>query len=232
MTHSSPAGQSEGHGTLGQLGCERARWQCWCANTKGTAVRILIIYGSTEGHTEDLAGFIGSALREDGQEVIVRDSADKATLPDPCTYDLIFVAASLHIGRYQPALIDFVRAHHGTFNEMPTAFISVSLSAAGESPDDWEGLEQCTRRFLQETMWIPKAMHHAAGAIRYSKYDFFKRLAIKYIARQRGQETVTSRDYDLTDYPALKNFALAFAHDWVRKHGRRSQTLPLISRDA
>ncbi|MET0375003.1 MAG: hypothetical protein ABW128_12210 [Rhizorhabdus sp.] len=44
----------------------------------------------------------------------------------------------------------------------------------------------------------------AAGAIRYSHYDFFKRLAIKHIARRRGTETVTSRDYDLTDCDALK----------------------------
>ena len=189
-------------------------------------MRILIVYGSTEGHTRDLSQFIAGALREDGQEVIVRDAADKASLPDPRTYDIIVLAGSLHVGRYQPALIEFARTHHELLNEMPTAFISVSLSAAGENPDDWEGLEQCMGRFLHETMWIPKAMHHAAGAIRYSQYDFFKRLAIKFIARQRGQKTVVSEDYDLTDYPALKGFALTFANDWIRKHGRRPGALP------
>ena len=189
-------------------------------------MRILIVYGSTEGHTHDLSTFIANVLREDGQEVIVRDSADKAALPDPRTYDLTFVAASLHVGRYQPAVIEFVRAHHEILNETPSAFISVSLSAAGENPDDWEGLQQCVGRFVHETMWTPKAIHHAAGAIRYSQYDFFKRLAIKHIARQRGQTTVTSQDYDLTDYSALKNFALTFVNDRIRKHGRRSGILP------
>jgi menaquinone-dependent protoporphyrinogen oxidase len=80
---------------------------------------------------------------------------------------------------------------------MPSAFISVSLSAAGENPDDWEGLETCVARFLHEASWRPKAIHHAAGAIRYSQYDFFKRLAMKFIAARRGQHTVTSRDYAL-----------------------------------
>jgi hypothetical protein len=45
------------------------------------------------------------------------------------------------------------------------------------------------------------------GAVRYSQYDFFKRIAIKFIASQRGQKTGTSRDHDLTDYPALEAFA-------------------------
>lgn len=34
---------------------------------------------------------------------------------------------------------------------------------------------------------------------------------MKHIAAQRGQETVTSRDYDLTDYGALERFVLEFA---------------------
>jgi menaquinone-dependent protoporphyrinogen oxidase len=109
-------------------------------------------------------------------------------------------------------LVQFARSNHEFLNTAATAFISVSLSAAGENPDDWEGLEQCLARFLHETRWMPKSVYQAEGAIRYSHYDFFKRLAIKYIASKHGVPTVTSQDYDLTDYGALKKFALAFAH--------------------
>ena len=189
-------------------------------------MRILIVYGSSEGHTRDLSTFAANVLREDGQEVIVRDAAAKEPLPDPSTYDLVILAASLHVGRYQAPLIAFARAHHELLNAMPSAFISVSLSAAGENPDDWEGLQDCVTRFVQETMWTPKAIHHAAGAIRYSQYDFFKRLAVKFIAQKRGQATVTSQDYDLTDYSALKDFVFGFVNHEVRKHGRRSGALP------
>jgi menaquinone-dependent protoporphyrinogen oxidase len=180
-------------------------------------MRILIVYGSTEGHTRELAEFISSVLREDGQEVIVRDAAGKEQMPDPRIYDLVFLAASLHVGRYQAPLSEFARAYRETLNAKPSAFISVSLSAAGENPDDWEGLEQCLARFLSETMWKPKAVHHAAGAIRYSQYDFFKRLALKFIAARRGHSTVTSRDYDLTDYDALKTFVMNFVRQQARE---------------
>ena len=40
-------------------------------------------------------------------------------------------------------------------NSGNSGFISVSLSAAGENPDDWEGLEQCLARFEHETLWTP-----------------------------------------------------------------------------
>lgn len=179
-------------------------------------MRILIVYGTTEGHTRQLSEFIADCLRRDEQEVIVREAGGKNAIPDPRTYDLVFLAASIHVGRYQAPLVEFARAHHEILNKKPGAFISVSLSAAGENPDDWEGLEQCVAHFQNETMWKPSATYHAAGAIRYSQYDFFKRLAIKFIAARRGQQTVTSRDYDLTDYDELKTFVLDFVESAAR----------------
>lgn len=71
----------------------------------------------------------------------------------------------------------------------------------------------------------PSALYRAAGAIRYSQYDFFKRLAIKFIATRRGQHTVTSRDYDLTDYDALRTFVLDFAES-VARAGKPSGVSP------
>jgi menaquinone-dependent protoporphyrinogen oxidase len=175
-----------------------------------TPIRILLVYGTTEGHTRDLCDAMAVALKGQGHEVTVRDAAAREQAPDPRGYDASILAASLHVGRYQAPLAAFARAHHELLNAKPSAFVSVSLAAAGENPDDWEGLEQCLMRFLNETMWKPKAVHHAAGAICYSHYDFFKRLALKYIASRHGMQTVTSRDYDLTDYDALKKFALDF----------------------
>ena len=173
-------------------------------------MRILLVYGTTEGHTRDLCEVMAVALKGEGHDVTLCDTAAKEDMPDPRNYDACILAASLHVGRYQAPLTAFARTHHEVLNEKPSAFVSVSLAAAGENPDDWEGLEQCVGKFLNETEWKPKAIHHAAGAIRYSHYDFFKRLALKYIASRHGMKTVTSRDYDLTDYDALKKFATEF----------------------
>jgi menaquinone-dependent protoporphyrinogen oxidase len=172
-------------------------------------MKALIAYGSTEGHTRDLCDFVRRALAGHGAAVTVVEAGPDA--PGPEGFDLCFVAASVHVGRYQSPVTDYAARHCAALAAGRSGFISVSLSAAGENPDDWAGLEQCLARFVSETGWTPTAIHHAAGAIRYSHYDFFKRLALKYIAGKRGRDTVTTRDYDLTDYDALRRFVLGFA---------------------
>jgi menaquinone-dependent protoporphyrinogen oxidase len=149
-------------------------------------------------------------LRAGGHTVATGDANLNATRLLPSDYDAAFLAASLYIGRYQAALVDYARRHHAALNAMPSAFISVSLSAAGVDRRDWDGLALCLARFQHVTMWRPKAVHQAAGAIRYRQYGLFTRFAIWLIARRRSQPTVLSHDYDFTDYGALKNFVLDF----------------------
>ena len=176
-------------------------------------MRILIVFGTTEGHTRQLCQFAAKRLRSSGNTVAVEEATAKASAALLDAYDAIILAGSLHVGRFQASICDFAARHRDAIDRKPNAFISVSLSAAGENPDDWEGLEASVARFEHETGWRPKAIHHAAGAILYSQYDFFKRLAIKHIAARRGQRTVTSRDYDLTDYDALSAFLDEFVND-------------------
>ena len=187
-------------------------------------MRILIVYGTTEGHTRRLSHFAANRLRDNGHQATVEEAGPDDTHPDPAVYDATLLAASLHVGHYQPALVHFARTHHEALNARPSAFISVSLAAAGANPHDWEGLGQCLARFEHETLWIPRAVHQAAGAILYSQYDFFKRLALKHIAQQRGHATVTSHDYDLTDYEALTEFVLGFAEGLAPGGAERSAT--------
>jgi menaquinone-dependent protoporphyrinogen oxidase len=174
-------------------------------------MRVLIVYGSTEGHTRSLCHFAARALGEAGFPTAVEPAGAEASLPAPTAYDAVILAASIHVGRYQPPLVAYAREQHELLNAKPAAFISVSLSAAGITPPDWETCDDCIAKFEHETLWTPKAVHKAAGAIRYSQYDFFKRLALKFIAAERGQPIVTSRDYDLTDYEALGKFVTTFA---------------------
>lgn len=174
-------------------------------------MRVLIVYGTTEGHTRELCNFAAGVLRERGCRVTTEGAGADPSHPDPAAYDAILLAASLHVGRYQAPLVHYAQVHHARLNAMPSAFLSVSLSAAGESPEDWAGVEECLSTFEAETGWTPGRVHQAAGAIRYSQYDFFKRLALQAIARRRGLKTARSQDYDLTDYDALRAFVTGFA---------------------
>src|SRR5881394_165438 len=141
-------------------------------------MRALIVYGTTEGHTRELSNHAARALRARDLPTTVEEAGLDTSHPDPAQYDVVFLAASLHLSRYQPRLVDYAHAHHAVLNARRSGFISVSLSAAGQNPHDWEGLQDCLARFQRETLWTPAAVHQAAGAIRNSQYDFFKRLAL------------------------------------------------------
>jgi menaquinone-dependent protoporphyrinogen oxidase len=168
-------------------------------------MRFLILFSTTEGHTRKLAQFVAAQLTRRGQEARVHDAA-QPNLPDLAGFDVALLIASVHVGHYQHSFIEAVRKNHDALNAMPSAFISVSLSAAGDSPSDLAGLRDCVKGLERDTLSHPGAVHHAAGAMLFSAYSLFMKLAIKFIARRRGTIVKTSEDYDLTDYAALEIF--------------------------
>jgi menaquinone-dependent protoporphyrinogen oxidase len=184
-------------------------------------MHVLIVHGTTEGHTRELSQFAARCLREAGHTATVEPAGMSSIYPDPAAYERTLLAASLHVGRYQPALVQFARTHYESLNAATSAFLSVSLAAAGITPPDWDPLDDCLARFLDETQWTPRSVHHAAGAIRYSEYDFFKRLALHHLAQQRAHAHKAAHG-DLTDYDALRSFVLEFAaseHELARPAG-------------
>ncbi len=172
---------------------------------------VLILYGTHEGQTRKIAGFVAERLKARGLAVTMRDAADlneQAQLPP---FDAVLVAASLHIGGFQKSVARAIARNAEAMAAKPNAFLSVSLSAAGDNEDDWRGLEECLERFFVQAHWRPQHVEHVAGAFRYTQYDFFKRLAMTNIAKQRGGPVDTSRDWELTDWDKLAAFADAFA---------------------
>jgi menaquinone-dependent protoporphyrinogen oxidase len=174
------------------------------------AMRILIVYGTTEGQTRKIAAFLCDRFRSAGHAVELHDAADLPPNFDVPACERVIIAASLHVGRYQAPIVHFAKRNHEQLNGMTTAFVSVSLAAAGDSEEDKRGLAECVDRVLAETGWQPGTVEHVAGAFRFTEYDFLKRWAMKYIAWRKGQPTDTSRDYEYTDWDALAAFAEQF----------------------
>ncbi len=170
--------------------------------------KILVLYGTTEGHTATIAASIGGALTGLGFEV---DVVQAGTLdPQPSAFDGVIVAASLHAGRYQKAVRRWIRAHCSELNAKPTAFVSVCLAAASKRPAAIAEVDAIITRFAQQVGWTPTITKAVAGALLYTKYNVFIRWFMKRIAAAEGGDTDTSRDYDYTDWNALRAFAGEF----------------------
>ncbi len=167
-------------------------------------MHFLVLYGTTEGQTRKIAESVSDRIQVHGHQVTLVDVMNPAT-PDLRLqgYDGAIIAASVHVGRYQSAVEEFVRSRHQTLNRMRTAFLSVSLAAASSDPDDINGIEECVHRFTDDTHWKPGEVHHVKGAFRFTQYDFFKRWGMKFVAYQNGISTNTSRDLELTDWISL-----------------------------
>jgi len=168
-------------------------------------MNILILFGSTEGQTRKIVMYVRDHLEQSGHKVRFIEASDDIDV-DISTFDRIIIAASLHVGDYQPSVVGFATAHHAALNLMDASFLSVSLAAAGKDAEDTEGLARCVARFEEETGWYPTRTEHVAGAFRFTRYDLMKRWAMKYIAWKKGQSTDTSRDHELTDWAALARF--------------------------
>lgn len=173
-------------------------------------VTLGIVYASTHGHTGKIVDRIAGTMRAQGLEVEVAQLGEKADrLIRHC--DAVLVAGSVHRGSHQPELVEFVRRHRRLLQDIPSAFVSVSLTAAD---DEDEELRAETRRlvdeFVEDTGWTPDRTATVAGAFQFSKYSPFERLVMRLVARRHGTEIDPWEDLELTDWEAVDQFTQQF----------------------
>lgn len=170
--------------------------------------RLLILYGTTDGQTAKIADYMAGELRSKGAAVAVvrAGTAD----PDPCDYDGVLVAASIHAGGYQRAVVRWARRHAEALRVVPAAFVSVCLGVLQKDLAVQHELGAIINRFERRTGWKPLQIRMVAGALRYTRYNLLKRMLMRQIVRKAGGDTDTRRDYEYTDWAELGAFANAF----------------------
>lgn len=167
---------------------------------------ILVAYGTTEGQTHKIAEFIAQRLRIRGHRVDLVDTATPAAHQVQPIYLGAILGGSLHQHRHQGSLAHFIKANISWLGAMPVAFYSVSLSAALDDMDSRVEVQRLLDEFITECELKPVISRCIAGALKYTQYDYFKRLLMRMIARQRGQTTDMSKDHEYTDWPAVETF--------------------------
>ena len=162
----------------------------------------LVLYASTHGHTARIATRVALDLERAGIATDLRQADGKLDY-SPADYDLVVVGASIHAGRHQRSVADWVSRHAAILSSMPSGFFSVCL---GTLEDPAVG-QRYVDEFVERTGWLPRRTVDLAGAIQYRAYGRATRIMIKLMMRRGGHPTDTSRNYDYTDWQAVDDFA-------------------------
>ena len=172
--------------------------------------KVRIVYGTAYGQTERIAQRIAGALTAAGHTVSALRGDRLATDLSLGEYDAFVIAASVLFGRHQRYIRAFVQNHVTRLNVAPSAFVSV-CGAMAAAPKGASLAQGYAEKFLHETGWRPWTVRSFAGGLPYTRYGPFVRLMMKMISRRTGRPTDTSRNYDLTDWETVDEFARELA---------------------
>jgi menaquinone-dependent protoporphyrinogen oxidase len=173
-------------------------------------IRVLVVYGTTEGHTRDVATRVAETLRVEGVFAKLAEAAEAGELLARGGWDALVLGASVHQGQHQTSVVDFAKVHAEALAKLPTAFFSVCLAAAVDHPEKQREAQGYVAAFLEDTGLKPLVTASFAGALRHARYDYFKRLVLELLNYQLGGNTVTSEDVVYTDWNRVEGFARGF----------------------
>ena len=175
---------------------------------------IAIIVSSQYGQTRKIADFIAAEVEAQGFKTTVFqiDGEHPLKFLLPFWYDAVCLGSPVYAGKFSKELIEWTAANRDQLNLGPTAFFSVSLNAADKREKAQVEGRRLISEFVAETGLKPLITASLIGTVHYTKYGILKRWLLKRICASAGGPTDTSRDHELTDWGAVKEFAASLVN--------------------
>ncbi len=190
-------------------------------------VELPVFYATSEGQTRRIAERLVEALRQRGLTSEAIDLTSMARQGDmgrrrvgPGDARGFILAASIHMRKHQAAARAFVWRHVQELNGRPSAFVSVSLSAASQRFADREAVRTIAQQFVDQAGWRPSEVLCVAGRLAYTRYNWLVKLIMRRIAKSEGGSTDTSRDHEYTNWSDVE----ALAERMARRLGVERQS--------
>ena len=189
----------------------------------------LVVHSTRSGHTRRVAEHVADRIRTLAHEAQLQDVRTEA-LPPLTRYSAVILAAGVHLGHHDGKMIRFVRVRRHELTQLPTLFLSVSLTeAAAEDvhrPDDERvearrAIQKVLDDFTLETGWVPEHAVPIAGAVTCSTSRPLRRMLLGTLLRRELPEE-PARGVVFTDWAALN----AVVDALVREAVERNRTAP------
>ena len=170
--------------------------------------KILVLYGTTDGQTLKIAERIGDIARSQKFEVEGINAADLPATFTMSSYQAFIIGSSLRNRKYNAAVIQFIKDHKDDLNRNPATFFSVSM---GDYTNfGRKGVRKLLKDFLGKMDWQPVNVGRFAGALMYTKYDFWTKFIMSIAGWFMGYPNDTSKDHELTDWNQVEKFTEEF----------------------
>ena len=165
--------------------------------------RILIVYATHYGQTAKIARYMDRRLTASGFVVTLMSAECIGRDIRAQDFAAIIIGGSVMLGRHHRSLVRFVRTHREWLNTIPSAFFSVSGSAASAIPSSQATARRRMAELLKRTGWSPTISATFGGAVAYTQYNPLLRIVMRRIAAKEGLPTDSTRDYEGTDWAAV-----------------------------
>jgi menaquinone-dependent protoporphyrinogen oxidase len=169
--------------------------------------KVVIVYESRYGQAAKIAEFIGEVAERRGHTAAVIH-VKRAMQLDPSDGDMLFVVSPVYFARHPRTIRTFLRERADAWMHKPSAFFSISNSAADAGARGAEA-RRIARAFVASTALRPVVIATAAGALAYPRYGFLTRIMMQLIARSKGEPTDRRKVHELTDWDAVEGEAIA-----------------------
>jgi menaquinone-dependent protoporphyrinogen oxidase len=197
------------------------------------SIKVLFIYGSSEGHTSKISHYLDQQARNLGFETQIKNIGtlhELATLQHLLQQaECIIIGASVHLGQHQSKIKQLLKTHHAIIKSKPSVFFSVSLMAASSREEDRALARQQALQFVEKQDWKPEQVWTVPGALQYTRYNLFTRLFMKHMVKKHDGDTDTSRDYVYTDWVDLEKKLKMFLLGVAKIPLAKSSLAPLVA---
>jgi menaquinone-dependent protoporphyrinogen oxidase len=145
-------------------------------------MKILVVYATKSGCTEDVARRIGAGLRKLGADVKVMPFSAK---PDPAGWDAIIAGSGVRAGKWHHEAPAWIRKHADVLKRKPLALFTVCMTMQRGQQKAPEVLAY-TKPLIQQTGITPVGIGLFAGWFLPEKFGAFERFILKMTKAPQG----------------------------------------------
>ena len=168
--------------------------------------KTLVLYSSVDGQTFKIISRINELVEGDVETFDIDQNPDI----DFNQYSKVLIGASIRYGNLRKNIMQFVNSHKAQLDKLPNAFFLVCLTAR-KPEKSVPNNNTYMLKFDRLSSWQPNLKAVFAGALLYSRYNWWQTLLIQLIMKMTGGSTDKSQDIELTDWEKVDAFSKDFS---------------------